>query len=61
MIKSQEKHMKQLGLVMLALGIFYWIIGEEKTDILWFFTLSIFFDLRSHMYRIEDKINDLKK
>lgn len=58
MIKSQEKYMRQLSLVMLGLGLLYWIIGEDRVGMLWFFFLSVALDIRSHLYRIQDDIKN---
>lgn len=58
MIKSQEKYMRQLSLVMLGLGLFYLIISEDRVGMLWFFFLSVAFDIRSHLYRIQDDIKN---
>lgn len=61
MIKSQEKYMRQLALVMLALGIVNLITGEERIEIIFSFSLSIAFDMRAHLYRIQDDIKNLKQ
>lgn len=43
----------KLSLAMLLLAVIFWIIGDKESKY-WFAILSLYFDLKAHLYRIQE-------
>jgi hypothetical protein len=53
MIKDSAKTTAQLSLVFLAMAAFFWITGDKDLKF-YFIAMALYFDLKAHLYRIQD-------
>jgi hypothetical protein len=53
MNNSYAKFYFRLSLAMLLMAVIFWILGDKESKY-WFSFLCLYFDLKSHLYRIQD-------